>query len=503
MLIPVLAAVAMLPIRGSLKLCKQLALGATIANLALSLVLWGEFDGNSSHYQNLQVLSYLSLWQINLGVDGLSLIFVFLTCFIMPCCILASWNSAPLTSKRSCRDLAQSGGDQGIKAELRFLLALLLVETLLIALFLVVDLLLFYICYESVLIPLFLMIGLWGSGQQKVRAAFMLFLYTLFGSLFMLVSFITIYLASGSTDILVLSHMYIEPSAQRLLWLGIFLALAIKTPLLPLHIWLPLAHTEAPLAGSILLAALVLKMPIYAFLRILLPILPDGSHYFTPLVYTLCVISIVYSCFSTLRQINLKSIVAYSSIGHLAICVLGVFSNSVQGIEGGIYLGLGHGLVSPALFICVGILYDRYHSLIIHYYRGVAAMKPVFAFLFFIFILANMAAPLTANFIGEFLCFLGSFHRNPAATLLATSSVVLVASYSIWLYNRVCFGSFSPYLKPLSDLNRREFYVLLPLLVLTILLGIISNIVLDCLHVPVSNLLYDTSLFENTPPRLH
>ncbi|CAG8771415.1 17356_t:CDS:1, partial [Acaulospora morrowiae] len=322
------------------------------------------------------------------------------------------------------------------------------------------------------------------TGQQKVRAAFMLFLYTLFGSLFMLVSFITIYLASGSTDILVLSHMYIEPSAQRLLWLGIFLALAIKTPLLPLHIWLPLAHTEAPLAGSILLAALVLKMPIYAFLRILLPILPDGSHYFTPLVYTLCVISIVYSCFSTLRQINLKSIVAYSSIGHLAICVLGVFSNSVQGIEGGIYLGLGHGLVSPALFICVGILYDRYHSLIIHYYRGVAAMKPVFAFLFFIFILANMAAPLTANFIGEFLCFLGSFHRNPAATLLATSSVVLVASYSIWLYNRVCFGSFSPYLKPLSDLNRREFYVLLPLLVLTILLGIISNIVLDCLHVP-------------------
>jgi NADH-ubiquinone oxidoreductase chain 4 len=376
-------------------------------------------------------------------------------------------------------------------------MALLLVESLLNALFLVLDLLLFYICYESVLIPLFLMIGLWGSGQQKVRAAFMLFLYTLFGSLFMLLSFITIYLACGTTDLMVLTNFTIDPTGQRVLWLGIFLALAIKVPLVPLHLWLPLAHTQAPLAGSILLAGVVLKMPIYAILRIMIPILPDASHFFTPLVYTLCVITIVSSCLSTLRQINLKRIVAYSSISHMGIVVLAIFSQSVQGIEGGILLSVAHGVVSPALFICVGVLYDRWHTLIMSYYRGLSVYMPVFSMLFFVFLLSNMAVPLTGNFTGEFLSLLGGFQRDPLLTALAASfTAVITAGYSIWLYNRVCFGGFSPYLLMSNDITRREFYLLVPLLLLTLILGVSPTLVLDFLHISIS------PVISNFPPRL-
>jgi len=294
----------------------------------------------------------------------------------------------------------------------------------------------------------------------------------------------------GSTDYQLIATSCIKPEVQNILWLGIFLALAIKTPLVPFHIWLPLAHTEAPLAGSMLLAGVILKMATYGYLRILLPLFPEASSYFTPLVYTLCTISIIYTSLSTLRQVNLKSIIAYASISHMAIATMGVFSNTVQGIEGSILLSVAHGLASPALFICVGVLYDRWHTLILPYYRGLTSTMPLFSLLFFVFCLANMAVPLTANFLGEFLSFAGAYQRNPFITILASSSVVLTAAYTIWTYNRVCLGSPSRYLNPCLDITRREYYLLLPFLLLIFVLGILPLVVLDSLHFSVSSLIY-------------
>src|ERR1043165_194609 len=394
---------------------KQVALLASLANFALSLVLWGEYDGNCGHFQFVQDWSSVTFCHFIIGLDGLSLFFVLLTTFIIPSCILGT----PLGPKDWSPRFQGLGAlprvpstMASIPAVKSFLIALLVVETLLIALFVVVDLLLFYICFESVLIPLFLLIGIWSQSQHKVRASFMLFLCTLFGSLFMLLSFIAIYMSIGSTDYQLIATSCIQPEVQNILWLGIFLALAIKTPLVPFHICLPLAHTEAPLAGSMLLAGVILKMATYGYLRILLPLFPEASSYFTPLVYTLCTISIIYTSLSTLRQVNLKSIIAYASISHMAIATMGVFSNTVQGIEGSILLSVAHGLASPALFISVGVLYDRWHTLLLPYYRGLTSTMPLFSLLFFIFCLANMAVPLTANFLGEFLSFAGAYQRK-------------------------------------------------------------------------------------------
>jgi len=375
-----------------------------------------------------------------------------------------------------------------------FLISFLILESLLIAVFIVLDLLLFYITFESCLIPMFLIIGIWGTRERKIIASTYFFLYTLFGSLFMLWSIILMRESLGTVDFQILS---LTPAADRdaysaLLWLGFFLSFAIKTPMIPFHLWLPEAHTEAPVAGSIILASILLKLAIYGFLRVCLGFLPDASLYFTPLAYTLAVISIIYSSFTTLRQIDLKKIIAYSSIGHMGICILGIFSNTIQGIEGAILLSLAHGIVSPALFICVGILYDRYHSRLIKYYRGLVISMPLFSVFFFIFTLANMAVPLTGNFIGEFLCFLGAFQKNPIITALGATSMVLVAGYSIWLYNRICFGNESMYLIRSKDLTRREFFLLLPLIFFTFLLGIYPNIILDSIHLSVSSLLYNS-----------
>lgn len=318
----------------------------------------------------------------------------------------------------------------------------------------------------------------------------MLFLYTLLGSLFMLLAFLTIYYSVGSTDITMISISNMSIEFQKLLWLPICLSFIVKTPLFPFHIWLPRAHAEAPLSGSILLAGIILKLATYGYIRILLELLPDASSYFSPLLQTICVITVIYSSLTTLRQTDMKVIIAYSSIGHMAIVVLGLFSNSLQGIEGAIFLSLCHGIVSPALFILTGgVLYDRYHTRILKYYRGLNCFMPIFSIFFFIMTLANMATPLTGNFIGEFMSLSGSFQKSPILTTLAASGIVLSAAYSIWLYNRITGGSFSPYLKITSDLNRREFMLLLPLAILTFILGIIPNIILDNLHLPVSCLL--------------
>lgn len=480
---------------------KKLALLFTLLNFVVSLVLWGEFDSNSSQYQFTSDWGQLSFCHFHIGVDGLSLYFVLLTTFTMPICILASW--------------------ENVKHNLKyFLIAFLMVETFLIAFFVVLDLLLFYVFFESVLVPLFLVVGIWGAvspgdpeNKTRIRASFLLFLYTLFGSLFMLLAFLVIIYNVGTSDLQMISLADISFESQKILWLAIFLSFAIKTPLIPFHMWLPRAHVEAPLAGSIVLAGLILKLAVYGFLRVLIPLLPEATAYFSPLVQTIAVITLVYSSLTTLRQTDFKCLVAYSSIAHMSVVVAGIFSNTVQGIEGGIMLSIAHGFVSPALFMLVGgVLYDRFHTRVIRYYRGMTIYMPIFATFFFVFTIANAGTPTTRNWVGEFLSLNGTFMRSPVVGLLMSTGIVFSAGYSIWLFNRICFGANSPYLIPVfnrnnsqmshladitqspigntTDVTRREYMVLLTLLIPTIVFGIWPNIILNDLHYSVSTLLY-------------
>lgn len=476
-----LSSLLMIPIIGSIILCaieneskiKRISLTTSLINLIISLVVYIRFDENCHSYQFVEEWASISYCHFHLGIDGISLPFTVLTTFIIPICILASWSSIKKNVKY-------------------FYISFLILESLLIAVFLVLDLLLFYITFESCLIPMFLIIGIWGSRERKVLASSYFFLYTLFGSLFMLWSTLEVFSNMGTIDFQIISLLGTQFSDQSLIWLGFFLAFAIKTPIIPFHLWLSEAHTEAPIGGSIILAGILLKLATYGFLRVSLGFLADASLHYAPLVYTLATISIIYSSFTILRQIDLKRIIAYSSIGHMGISIIAIFSNTIQGIEGGILLSLAHGIVSPALFICAGILYDRYHSRLIKYYRGLVISMPLFSVFFFVFSLANMAVPLTGNFIGEFLCFLGAFQKNPIITAIGATSMVLVAAYSIWLYNRICFGNESMYLVKSKDLTRREFFLLVPLVFLTFLLGIYPNLVLDSIHLSVSTLLHNS-----------
>jgi NADH-ubiquinone oxidoreductase chain 4 len=473
LIIPVLGVLALSPMQeGSESRMKKLALLVTLLNFVVSLVLWGEFDSNSSQYQFTADFYQLSFCHFHIGVDGLSLYFVLLTTFTMPICILASWENVQHNLKY-------------------FLIAFLMVETFLIAFFVVLDLLLFYVFFESVLVPLFLVVGIWGASETRIRASFLLFLYTLFGSLFMLLAFLVIIYNVGTSDLQMISLADISFESQKILWLAIFLSFAIKTPLIPFHMWLPRAHVEAPLAGSIVLAGLILKLAVYGFLRILIPLLPEATAYFSPLVQTIAVITLVYSSLTTLRQTDFKCLVAYSSIAHMSVVVAGIFSNTVQGIEGGIMLSIAHGFVSPALFMLVGgVLYDRFHTRVIRYYRGMTTYMPIFATFFFVFTIANAGTPTTRNWVGEFLSLNGTFMRSPVVGLLMSTGIVFSAGYSIWLFNRICFGANSPYLSYTTDVSRREYMVLLTLLIPTIVFGIWPNIILNDLHYSVSTLLY-------------
>jgi NADH-ubiquinone oxidoreductase chain 4 len=416
-LIPLLGALTLAPMSESTPLqisrVKRVALLTTVVTFILSMIMWGEFDSSSSQYQFTVEYNQLSYLHMHMGVDGLSLYFVLLTTFTMPICILASWENVK----------------HNIKS---YMIAFLVLESLLIAVFVVLDLLLFYVFFESVLIPLFIIVGVWGASADRIRASFLLFLYTLFGSLFMLLAFLVIFYHVGSTDFEVLSLADISFESQRWLWLAIFLSLAIKTPLLPVHIWLSRAHVEAPVAASMVLAGLILKLATYGFVRVLIPFLPEATSYFSPLVQTIAVVTLVYSSLTTLRQTDFKVLVAYSSIAHMSVVVIGLFSNTLQGIEGAILLGIAHGIVSPAMFMCVGgILYDRYHTRVIRYYRGLTQYMPVFSFLFFLFILGNMSTPLTVNWAGEFMALIGSIQRSPLIGVAMSSGIVFSAAYSI------------------------------------------------------------------------
>nr|YP_009690313.1 NADH dehydrogenase subunit 4 [Fomitiporia mediterranea]QEG57093.1 NADH dehydrogenase subunit 4 [Fomitiporia mediterranea] len=452
---------------------KKIALATSLINLILSIYLWILFDSSISQYQFVYSFKELSFCHLNIGVDGLSIYFVLLTTFITPIALLSNYNNI----------------NNNIKY---FLISFLLLETLQIALFVVLDLLLFYVFFESVLPVLFIVIILYGSGEARIRSALLFFLYTLAGSLFMLLAILEISNYVGSTDFQLISLSEITLENQKILWLAFFIAFAIKTPLWPLTGWLYRAHADSPLAGSILLAGTILKMASYGMLRILLNFLPDATNYFSPLVQTIAIITLIYASLATIVQQDTKALIAYSSIAHMAVVTLGIFSNTIQGIEGAILLGIAHGFVSPALFICVGgIIYDRTGVRLIPYIRGLVLYMPVFSILFLVFTLANTGIPLTLNFLGEQLCLIGIWERSPLVSVLAATGIVFSACYSIWLYNRLSYGSYSPYLKPLKDINRREFILLISLLLPTIILGVYPNVILETLHASVTTLLYN------------
>ena len=454
---------------------KWITLLTSIINLVVSLFMFILFDFSSKQFQFIEEHYNIKYFDIYLGIDGISIYFILLTTIIMPIALLSNWNTI------------QS------KNVLSFTIIILLLETLLLGVFLVLDILLFYIFFESILPPLFLLIGLFGS-NNKVRASFYLFLYTLLGSLFMLLSIITMSSIMGTTDFDALFKANFKYLTQVFLFYGIFIAFAVKTPTIFLNTWLLKAHVESPLSGSIILAGIVLKLSLYGIFRLILPLLPKAYINYTYIIYVIGVITIIYASFSTLRTIDIKELIAYSSVSHAAVYLLGAFSNTIQGIEGAIALGLAHGFVSSGLFICAGgILYDRSSTRLITYYRGIAQIMPIFSILFFILSLGNCGVPLTLNFLGEFMSLYGIFERLPILGIMASTSIVLSAAYTIFMYNRIAFGgSYSMYFKDnIGDVNKREFIMLLIFVILTVLFGIYPAPILDGLHYSVSSLIYN------------
>ena len=460
----------------NIKNIKSIGLATSIVNLIISLIIFVIFDFSSNQFQFVQEYHEISSFDFYLGVDGLSIYFILLTTIIIPVSLLSNWNSIT----------------ENIRS---FVIIILLLETLLLAVFLVLDILLFYIFFESILPPLFLLIGLYGSGN-KVRASFYLFLYTLLGSLFLLLSILTMSSIMGTTDFDALSKTNFNYYTQLFLFYGIFIAFAVKTPTIFLNSWLLKAHVESPLAGSIILAGIVLKLSLYGILRLILPLLPKAHINYTYVVFLIGVITIIYASFSTIRTIDIKELIAYSSVSHAAVYLLGVFSNTVQGIEGGIVLGLAHGFVSSGLFICAGgILYDRSSTRLISFYRGITQVMPLFSILFFILCLGNCGVPLTLNFVGEFMSLYGIFERLPMLGVIASSSIIFSAAYTIYMFNRIAFGGSYPkfFIYNIPDLNKREFYILLTLVLFTLVLGIYPAPILDGLHYSVSSLIYNTA----------
>lgn len=403
---------------------------------------------------------YISLEGL-LGIDGLSISLILLTTFLIPITILASWKS--INTQR-----------------INIIIFIQFLEFILIGVFSVLDIFLFYICFETVLIPLFFIIGLYGTRKRKINAIYQLFIYTIFGSLFILLAILIQYFETGTTNYQLISPIPISYNRQLLLWLMFFQGFAIKIPMVPFHIWLPEAHVEAPTIGSVILAGVILKLGGYGFQRINIPLFPDANLFFTPFVYGLAIIGIQYSSLCCLAQVDIKKIIAYSSIGHMNSSLQGLFSNNIYGIQGSIFFMITHGLISSGLFLLIGILYDRYHTRTILYYRGLVLIMPLFILCFFIFSMANIAFPGTGAFISEFLTFLGAFQNNPIITLQGTIVIPLAPCYAQWFYHQISFGSFSPYLPHIfSDITLKEFNILLPQIFFIFLLGIFPNFLLE------------------------
>ena len=448
-----------------------ISLFTSVATFFLSLFIWYTLDQSSSEFQFVEEKSWISDFiKFKLGVDGISILFIVLTTFITPICILSCVNSIKVRVKE-------------------FLIAILILETFMIGVFCSLDLVVFYLFFEAGLIPMFLIIGVWG-GPKRVYSAFKFFLFTLLGSVLMLVAIIVIYWLTGTTDVTEIYEIKIPKEYQNILWLAFFSSFAVKMPMWPVHTWLPDAHVEAPTAGSVILAAILLKMAGYGFLRFSIPMFPVASEFFTPFIFSLSLIAIIYTSLVALMQDDMKKLIAYSSVAHMGYVTLGIFTFTKQGLEGSIFQMISHGLISAALFLCVGVLYDRLHSRLISAYGGVVNYLPKYSLLFLIFALAGLGLPGTSGFLGEFLVLTGTFQKSYLAAMLATLGVVLGAAYMLWLTKRVIFGNTkNEEIKTLKDINALEIIMLAPLVFFVIFFGLYPAPLMDTMNISINNLI--------------
>ena len=481
---PILSAVTFLPLVGSLFILlikdssdkainntKYVAIFTSFANFFLAIFLWFSFDTSTADFQFIENKQWVrGYFNFRFGIDGISILFILLTTFITPLCILSVINSVKERVKE-------------------FLIALLVMETLMIGVFCSLDLVLFYLFFEGGLIPMFLIIGIWG-GPRRVYSAFKFFLFTLLGSVLLLIAVISIYWITGTTDITQLLEIKIPKEYQYLLWLAFFSSFAVKLPMWPVHTWLPDAHVEAPTAGSVILAAILLKMAGYGFIRFSIGLFPVASDFFTPLIFLLSIIAIVYTSLVALMQEDMKKLIAYSSVAHMGFVTVGIFTLTKQGLEGSIIQMISHGLISAALFLCVGVVYDRVHSRMISSYGGLVHIIPKYAVVFMIFTLAALGLPGTSGFVGEILILMGAFQKNILVAVLASSGVIFAAAYMLWLYKRVVFGKINNNeLKKIYDLNKTEIFILSSLAFLILFFGFYPDPLLRTIDITVSELI--------------
>ena len=490
---PILSSLILLPLLGALFIffsksksntqltSKYLALFVSFANFILSLYLWHLFDPSTSEFQFLEERSWIKGFiNYKVGIDGISILFIILTTFISPLCVVSVNNT--------------------IKNRLKeFLIAILLMESLMIGVFCSLDLVVFYLFFEGGLIPMFLIIGIWG-GERRVYSAFKFFLYTLLGSVLMLIAIISIYWITGTTDITYLYSIGVDEKYQYLLWLAFFSSFAVKTPMWPVHTWLPDAHVEAPTAGSVLLAAILLKMAGYGFIRFSIGLFPIASEYFVPLIYFLSLVAIIYTSFVALMQEDMKKLIAYSSVAHMGFVTLGIFTFTQQGLEGSIFQMISHGLVSAALFLSVGVIYERMHTRLIANYGGLVSIMPKYSIVLMVFTLGAIGLPGTSGFIGEFLILVGTFKKSFLVATIASLGVILVAAYMLWLYKRIIFGEiFKNELKKMTDLNKSEIFILSSLVFPIIFFGFYPEPLLSTIEISIENLIevYNDNLNSN------
>ena len=485
---PILSLVTFLPLAGALfclvvngpkeavdRNCRSVALLTSLVTFLISLVLWIRFDPTKASFQFEEKVAWVPALGVgyHMGIDGISLFFVLLSTLLTPICILASWESVKVRVKE-------------------YMIAFLVLETFMVGMFCALDLALFYIFFEGVLIPMFLIIGVWG-GKRRVYAAFKFFLYTLLGSVLMLLAIIAVYWQVGTTDLPTAVEKLNVPFVwQCWLWLAFFASFAVKVPMWPVHTWLPDAHVEAPTAGSVILAGVLLKMGGYGFLRFSIPLFPEATQYFAPLVFGLSIVAVIYTSLVALVQEDMKKLIAYSSVAHMGFVTIGAFVMNMQGVQGSIFQMLSHGIVSAALFLCVGVVYDRMHTREIEAYGGLVHRMPRYAFTFLFFTLASVGLPGLSGFVGEFLVLLGAFKANTWVATLAATGLILGAAYALWLYRKIVFGELTKdSLKGILDMNRREIAIFLPLVALTLWMGIYPNSFLDPMAPAVDKLIGD------------
>jgi len=479
LILPLIGAFSLVIIPASNRnLLRLVALNFSCLTFVLSIVLWIFFNKSIGTFQFVNKFFWIPILNLNftIGVDGISLFFILLTTLLIPICLLASWDSIQINLKI-------------------FLIAFLVMEFFLIGVFCILDVLIFYIFFESVLIPMYLMIGIYGSRERKIRAGYFFFLYTLLGSVLMLLSILYIYHQVGSTDYEVLLTFSFSALEQRLMWFSFFASFATKVPMVPVHLWLPEAHVEAPTSGSVILAGVLLKLGTYGFIRFSFPLFPEACFYFTPFVYAMSVVGIIYTSFTAIRQTDFKRIIAYTSVAHMNLVMVGLFSFNVIGLEGAILQSLSHGFVASALFLLIGVVYDRHHTRMVKYYGGLVHVMPIYITIFLFFTMANIGLPGTGSFIGEFLILTGSFKANTTITFFSATGMVIGGCYSLWLFNRIAYGNLKiQYFNEFLDLNKREFLTFLPLILGTFVMGLYPEVFLESIHFSV-NMLIESMYF--------